>query len=134
MLWPSIVPTAPLANSFSGIEGSVYGVTAWSKNRVASFKFLEWLAGPVHASLWVKDVGGISLYRNVDKKALPSSPALAQILKIIAKPTLHVGVLLSSQETDALSRGWQQVALGEITVAEWTASMQAALEASPSKQ
>jgi multiple sugar transport system substrate-binding protein len=70
----------------------------------------------------------------VDKKALPSSPALAQILKIIAKPTLHVGVLLSSQETDALSRGWQQVALGEITVAEWTASMQAALEASPSKQ
>jgi ABC-type glycerol-3-phosphate transport system substrate-binding protein len=134
MLWPTLVSNAPLANSFSGIEGSVYGVTAWSKNRAASFKFLEWLAGPVHASLWVKDVGGISLYRNVDKKALPSSPALAQILKIIAKPTLHVGVLLSSQETDALSRGWQQVALGEITVAEWTASMQAALEASPSKQ
>jgi len=134
MLWPTINAAAPLANSFSGIEGSVYGVTAWTKKRAASFKFLQWLAGPTHASLWVKDVGGISLYKDVDKKALPSSPALAQILKIIARPTLHVGVLLSSQETDALSRGWQQVALGQMTVAEWTTSMQTALDNSPSKQ
>ncbi len=133
MLWPSIDPSAPLAKKFSGIEGSVYGVTAWSKQKVAAFKFVKWIAGATNGNLWVKDVGGQALNKKVDKSALPNSPALSQIQKIVAHPTLHVGVLLSSQEADALSRGWQQVALGQMTVADWTAQMQTALQNSPSK-
>lgn len=133
MLWPTIVPTAPLAHKFSGIEGSMYGVTAWSKQKPAAFKFVKWMAGTTNGNLWVKDAGGQALNKNVDKSLLPKSPALAQIQKIIAHPTLHVGVLLSSQEADALGRGWQQVALGQLTVAQWTDQMQTALKNSPSK-
>jgi multiple sugar transport system substrate-binding protein len=46
---------------------------------------------------------------------------------------LHVGVLLSSQEADALARGWQEVALGQMTIDGWVEEMQKALEASPGK-
>lgn len=133
MRWPTIVSNAPLADKFSGIEGSVYGVTSWSKNKKQAVKFIEWIAGPIHGGLWVKEVGGQPLNKKVDTKALPNSPALRQIQKIISKPTLHVGVLLSAQEADALARGWQQVATGQLTVPQWTEAMQNALKNSPSK-
>ena len=133
MLYPVIEPDAVLANKFSGIEGSVYGVTQWSENQEAAFEFLKWIAGAEHGQLWVELVGGQPLNTGVDTSALPDSPALKQIQEIIANPTLHVGVLLSGQEADALGRGWQQVALGQATIDEWAQQMQAALEASPSK-
>lgn len=133
MLYPVIEPDAPLAEKFSGIEGSVYGVTKWSKNQEAAFEFVKWIAGPEHGQLWAELVGGQALNTKVDKSALPDSPALMQIQEIIANPTLHVGVLLSGQEADALGRGWQQVALGQATIEQWVQDMQAALEASPGK-
>jgi multiple sugar transport system substrate-binding protein len=130
MLWPTIVANAPLARSFSGIEGSVYGVTKWSKNRAAAFKFVMWMASTKNGQLWASMVGGQALNKNIDKSVLPKSPALMQIQKLISKPTLHVGVMLSGAEADALSRGWQQVATKQITVKQWTAMMQTALEQS----
>ena len=78
-------------------------------------------------------MGGQALHKGVDKSVLPDSPALIQIQEIISKPTLHVGVLLSSQEADALARGWQEVALGQMTIDGWVEEMQKALEASPGK-
>lgn len=133
MLWPAIVEDAPLAKSFSGTEGSVYGVTSWSTKQEAGFEFVKWMASVENGQLWAEIVGGQPLNVNVDKSVLPDSPALLQIQDIIATPTLHVGVLLSGQEVDALARGWQQVMIGQITVEDWTAQMQVALEASPSK-
>lgn len=133
MLWPAIEPDAPLADSFSGTEGSVYGVTSWSDKQEAGFAFVKWMASAENGQLWAEIVGGQPLNTKVDKSVLPDSPALQQIQEIVAKPTLHVGVLLSGQEADALARGWQEVMLGQSTVKDWTAQMQAALEASPSK-
>lgn len=133
MLYPAIDPSAPLAGSFSGIEGSMYGVTTWSENQDASFELVKWIGGSTHGQLWTEIVGGQPLNTNVDTSVLPDSPALMQIQEIISNPTLHVGVLLSSEEADALARGWQQVALGQLTVDGWVDEMQSALEASPGK-
>jgi ABC-type glycerol-3-phosphate transport system substrate-binding protein len=127
MLWPTINTKAPLAHRFSGIEGSVYGVTKWSKNKAAAFEFVKWMAGTTNGQLWTSMVGGQALNKRIDKSVLPKSPALMQIQKFISKPTLHVGVMLSGAEADALARGWQQVALKQITVEQWTTMMQAAL-------
>ncbi|MCX5513951.1 ABC transporter substrate-binding protein [Kaistia algarum] len=132
--WPTLVADAPLANSFSGIESSVFGVSSWSDKKDAAFKFVKWMAGKENAALLTKVAGGISLSKDVDPSALPQSPALAQILEIIKKPTLHAGVILSGQEADALARGWQEVTLGQISIEDWTARMQKALEQSPSKR
>lgn len=63
----------------------------------------------------------------------PKSSALGQIREIIKTPTIHVGVLLSGQEVHALGRGWQEVALGRLTVEDWVTRMQTALEESPGK-
>lgn len=133
MLWPAIEPDAPLANSFSGTEGSVYGVTSWSTKQEAAFKFVKWMASAENGQLWASMVGGQPLNKNVDKSVMPDSPTLAQIQDIVANPTLHVGVLLSGQEADALGRGWQEVMLGQTDVNEWAAQMQTALDNSPSK-
>ncbi|WP_308797534.1 ABC transporter substrate-binding protein [Agromyces silvae] len=134
MLWPAIVPDAPRVKQFSGIEGSVYGVTTWSTKQEAAFEFVKWMAGAENGQLWAEIVNGQPLNTQVDTSAFPDSPALQQIQEIIADPTLHVGVMLSGQETDALARGWQQVALGQLTVDDWAAQMQTALENSPGKQ
>lgn len=134
MLWPAIVPEAERVGQFSGIEGSVYGVTKWSANQEASFEFVKWMAGTENGQLWAEIVNGQPLNVNVDTSAFPDSPALLQIQEIIANPTLHVGVMLSTQEADALARGWQEVALDQLTVAEWAVQMQTALENSPGKQ
>ena len=134
MRWPVLVADAPLATGFSGVESSVFGVTPWSDKQEAGFKFVKFMAGVENANLLASIGGGISLNKNVDPNVLPKSEALSQIFEIIKTPILHVGVLLSGQEADALSRGWQEVTLGRITVADWTAQMQAALEASPSKR
>lgn len=133
MRWPSIVPDAPLAKKFSGIESSVFGVSKWSTKQEAAFEFVKFVAGAENANLLTTIAGGISLNKNVDPNLLPKSQALSQILEIIKSPTLHVGVLLSGQEADALARGWQEVTLGRLSVADWAARMQTALEASPSK-
>lgn len=134
MLWPAIVPTAERAHQFSGIEGSVYGVTTWSDKQAAAFEFVKWMAGPENGQLWAEIANGQPLNRTVDTSGFPDSPALQQIQEIIADPTLHVGVMLSGAEADALARGWQQVALGQITINEWAAQMQTALENSPGKR
>lgn len=134
MRWPTLVADAPLAGSFSGIESSVFGVSSWSDKKDAAFRFVKFMAGPENAELLTKVAGGISLYKNVDPSALPKSPALSQILEIIKKPTLHAGVILSGQEADALARGWQEVTLGQLSIEDWTARMQKALEQSPSKR
>jgi len=134
MKWPTIVANAPLADKFSGSESSVFGVSEWSAKKDAGFAFVKWIAGKENAALLTSIAGGISLNKNVDKSALPKSQALSQILKLIEKPTLHAGALLSGQESDALARGWQEVSLGHLTVEEWTQRMQAALAASPGKR
>lgn len=133
MSWPMINTAAPLAGKFSGIEGSVMGVTQWSQHKDAGFKFVEWMAGSENAALWSSIAKGISLNTKVGTSSLPKSQALTQILQLIKQPTLHVGVMLSGAEADALARGWQQATLGQIDVKGWTAQMETALENSPGK-
>jgi ABC-type glycerol-3-phosphate transport system substrate-binding protein len=130
MMWPTIEPEAPLADNFSGIEGSVYGITKWSDKADAGWTFVSWLAGADNAELWVELARGVPLNGTVDESSFPDSEAYRTIQTMIKDPTLHAGVMLSGQEADALSRGWQQVTLGQITVEDWAAQMQEALERS----
>ena len=134
MRWPVLVADGPQSTGFSGVESSVFGVASWSTKKEAGFKFVTFMAGVENANLLASVGGGISLNKNVDSDVMPKSAALSQILEIIKTPIVHVGVLLSGQEADALSRGWQDVTLGRISVADWVNQMQAALEASPSKR
>jgi multiple sugar transport system substrate-binding protein len=133
MLWPAKNPDAPLAGNFSGIEGSVLGVTKWSKNKEAGFRFIEWMTTEENAVLWMTLGGGTTLNTAVDTALMPKSASLVQIQEIMKKPTLHIGVMLSGEESDALSRGWQEVTMGSMTVNGWSDSMQRALENSPTK-
>ena len=131
MPWPVINETAPLAHKFSGIEGSILGITRWTKHPTQAWEFVSWMAGPQNADLWVKYAQGFSLNRYVDKAMLPKRPQYLAIEKIISNPTLHAGVMLSAQEQDALSRGWEEIAAKEITVNQWAGQMEAALKATP---
>lgn len=133
MRWPVLVPDAPLAKSFSGVESSVFGVTSWTEKKDAALKFVKFIAGTENGNLLTSLGGGIALNKNVDPALVPKSQALSQIREIIKTPTLHVGVLLSGQEADALARGWQEVTLGRLSVDDWVARMQVALEESPGK-
>ena len=133
MRWPVLKADAPLAHSFSGVESAVFGVTSWSGKQEAGLKFVKFIAGKTNGELLTSIGGGIPLNKNVDQSLFPKSVALEQIREIIKTPTLHVGVLLSGQEADALARGWQEVTLGRISVDDWVALMQAALEDSPGK-
>lgn len=133
MRWPVLVPDAPLAESFSGIESSVFGVTTWSDKQDAAMRFVEFVASKENGDLLTSLGGGIALNKNVDPELVPESQALEQIMEIIKTPTLHAGVLLSGQETDALARGWQEVTLDRLSVEEWADRMQTALERTPSK-
>jgi multiple sugar transport system substrate-binding protein len=130
MRWPVIEEGAPLAEKFSGIEGSAYGITTWSDNPDEAWEFVSWLAGDENANLWVELANGVPLNTGVDESLFPDSPAYSEIQEIIQDPTLHAGVMLAGQEADALSRGWQQVALGQLTVDQWAEQMQQALERS----
>ncbi|RYH05274.1 MAG: carbohydrate ABC transporter substrate-binding protein, partial [Alphaproteobacteria bacterium] len=118
---------------FSGVESAVFGVTSWSDKQDAGLKFVKFIAGKTNGDLLTSIGGGIPLNKNVDQSLFPKSAALEQIREIIKTPTLHVGVLLSGQEADALARGWQEVTLGRISVDDWVARMQVALEESPGK-
>lgn len=131
MRWPVINPTAPLAHDFSGIEGSVLGITRWSKHPRQAWEFLSWMAGTQNADLWVKYAHGFSLNRDVNTALLPKQSQYLAIQKIISRPCLHAGVMTSSQEQDALSRGWQEIASGQITVKQWAQQMEQALQSTP---
>ncbi|MEQ8479736.1 MAG: ABC transporter substrate-binding protein [Hoeflea sp.] len=133
MRWPAVEPGAPLAKSFSGTESSVFGVTSWTSKTEAAQEFVKFVASTENGNLLTELGGGIPLNANVDPSLFPKSSALEQIREIIKTPTIHVGVLLSGQEADALGRGWQEVALGRLTVDDWVERMQVALEESPGK-
>jgi multiple sugar transport system substrate-binding protein len=134
MRWPVIEPDAPLAHKFSGVEGFVHGVTSWSQHPDEAFDYVAWLASADNANLFLTEAGGQPINTTFDASLIDYSPSFTTIQEIIKDPTLHAGVLLSGKEADALSRGYQQIMLKQITVDQWVDQMQAALEQSPEKQ
>ncbi len=133
MRWPAINPDAPLVRKFSGVEGFVHGVTAWSQHPDEAFMFVAWLAGTENANLFLQEAGGQPVNKTFDKSLVTNSPAFTEIQEIIQDSTLHTGIMASGRELDALSRGFQQIMTGDITVDDWVAMMQTALEESPEK-
>ncbi len=134
MPWPVIEASAPLAHKFSGVEGFVHGITAWSQHPDEAFLYVAWLAGAENANLFLKEAGGQPINKTFNAGLITNSPSFTKIQTLITDPTLHAGVLLSGKEADALSRGYQQIMLKQITVDQWVQQMQAALLASPEKQ
>ena len=134
MLWPVINADAPLAKKFSGVEGFVHGVTAWSKHPDEAFMFVAWLAGAENANLFLKEAGGQPVNKTFDKSLVTNSPAFTKIQTIIQDSTLHTGIMMSGRELDAISRGFQQIMTNDITVDDWVKLMQTALDESPEKK
>jgi len=132
MRWPVINPRAPLAHKFSGVEGFVHGVTAWSQHPNEAFLYVAWLAGVENANLFLRIAGGQPINTRFDK-TLVKAPQFTAIQGIIQNATVHSGVLLSGREADALSRGFQQILQKQISVSDWVGQMQQALDASPGK-
>jgi len=134
MLWPSIRPDAPFARKFSGVPGSEWGITKWSAHKKEAWEFLQFIISPEASSVWLS-AGEQPLSTKFDAATSPfsNSPAFMQIQQIIRNPMVHTGVLTSSREADELSRGYQQVMEGQLTVAQWIDAMNKAQAESPLK-
>jgi multiple sugar transport system substrate-binding protein len=134
MEWPMIDPKAPFAGKFSGLAGLTHGVAAWTKNEDAAWKYVEWLGGDKNANLFLKLAGGQPNNKNFDKSIITNSPSFTKIQSLIVDNMPHTGVMMSGRELDAISRGYEQIMLKQITVADWVKTMQDALDNSDLKK
>jgi multiple sugar transport system substrate-binding protein len=134
MKWPMIDPKAPFAGKFSGVGGFSVGIAAWTKNEEAAWKYVEWMASEENANLFLKLAGGQPNNKNFDKSIITNSPSFTKIQSIISNNMPHTGVMLSGRELDAISRGYEQIILKQITVDDWAKTMQDALNDSDLKK
>lgn len=133
MLPPSINPKAPFARKFSGAPGSSWGITKWSKHPDEAWKFITFFCSADLANLWLEMGGMQPNTTQFDASVNAYAPAFLQIQKIIKTPMPHTGVLNSGRELDELSRGYQEVMQGQLTVDDWIKRLNKALDESPLK-
>ncbi len=134
MEWPIIDPDAFFAGTFTGLAGLVHGVTAWTDKPEEAWLYVKWMASAENANLFLTMAGGQPNFKGFDKTAVDYSPAFTKIQEIIVDNMPHVGTLISGREADAYSRGFEQMLTASITVDEWVALLQDALDNSESKQ
>jgi ABC-type glycerol-3-phosphate transport system substrate-binding protein len=134
MLWPAVDPGNPMMKKFSGFQGFQHGITKWSKHPKEAWEYLKFLASAEGGNLFLKYAGGQPINKNFDRSIAGSSPNFAKIQEIIRNNLVQVVLLMSSREVDALARGWTQYGTGDITIAEWTKSLQDALDQSRDKK
>ncbi|MBN1834254.1 MAG: extracellular solute-binding protein [Spirochaetales bacterium] len=134
MLWPAVDPNNPMMKKFSGFQGFSHGITTWCKNQDEAWEYVKFLASTEGGNLFLKHAGGQPCNKNFDRSIAGSSPNFAKIQEIIQNNTVQAILLLSSRELDALARGWTQYGTGDITIAEWTKSLQDALDQSRDKK
>jgi ABC-type glycerol-3-phosphate transport system substrate-binding protein len=134
MLAPSVNPKAPFARKFSGVPGSSWGITPWSKHPDEAWKFIVFFCSADLANTWLQMGGMQPNTTQFDAKINAYAPAFMQIQEIIKNPMVHTGVLNSGRELDELSRGYQEVMQGQLSVADWIKRLNTALDESPLKK
>ena len=134
MLWPAVDPGNPMMKKFSGFQGFSHGITTWSKHPDEAWEYIKFLASTEGGNLFLKHAGGQPCNKNFDRSIAGDSANFAKIQEIIQNNTVQAILLLSSRELDALARGWTQYGTGDITIAEWTKSLQDALDQSRDKK
>ncbi|MGA2763894.1 MAG: extracellular solute-binding protein [Spirochaetia bacterium] len=134
MLAPSINPKAPFARKFSGVPGSEWGITPWSQHKKEAWEFIKFICSADLANLWLQMGGMQPNTTKFDSSKNAYAPAFLQIQTIIKNPMVHTGVLCSGRELDELSRGYQEVMQGQLTVDDWIKRLNAALDDSPLKK
>ena len=134
MLPPSINPKAPFARKFSGVPGSEWGITPWSKHKKEAWAFISFICSADLANTWLQSGGMQPNTTKFDASINSYAPAFLQIQNIIKNPMVHAGVLCSGRELDELSRGYQEVMQGQLTVDDWIKRLNAALDDSPLKK
>jgi multiple sugar transport system substrate-binding protein len=134
MLWPAVDQANPMMKKFSGFQGFQHGITKWCKNPDQAWEYLKFLVSPEGANLFLEYAGGQPSNTKFDRSIAGGSPNFAKIQEIIQNNTVQVVLLMTSRELDALQRGWTQYGTGDITIAEWTESLQDALDQSRDKK
>jgi multiple sugar transport system substrate-binding protein len=134
MLWPAVDPANPMMQKFSGFQGFQHGITKWCKNPDVAWEYVKFLASAEGGNLFLKYAGGQPINKKFDKSLAGTSPNFAKIQELIQKNIVQVVLLTSSRELDALARGWTQYGTGDITIEEWTKSLQEALDQSKDKK
>jgi ABC-type glycerol-3-phosphate transport system substrate-binding protein len=134
MLAPSINPKAPFARKFSGAPGSSWGITPWSKHPDQAWQFIVYFCSAPLANLWLQMGGMQPNTTQFDASINAYAPAFMQIQQIIKNPMVHTGVLNSGRELDELSRGYQEVMQGQLSVQDWIKRLNTALDESPLKK
>jgi multiple sugar transport system substrate-binding protein len=134
MLWPAVDPGNPMMKKFSGFQGFAHGITKWCKNPDEAWEYVKFLASAEGGNLFLQYAGGQPCNKNFDKSLAGDSVNFTKIQKIIQNNIVQVVLLMSSREVDALGRGWTQYGTGDITIKEWTESLQDALDQSQDKK
>jgi multiple sugar transport system substrate-binding protein len=134
MLAPSVNPKAPFARKFSGVPGSSWGITPWSKHPEEAWKFIVFFCSAELANTWLQMGGMQPNTTQFDASINAHAPAFLQIQQIIKNPMVHTGVLNSGRELDELSRGYQEVMQGQLSVADWIKRLNMALDESSLKK
>lgn len=134
MLWPAVDAGNPMMKKFSGFQGFAHGITKWCKNPDEAWEYIKFLASADGGNLFLQYAGGQPANKNFDRSIAGDSENFAKIQKIIQNNIVQVVLLMSSREVDALGRGWTQYGTGDITIKEWTESLQDALDQSQDKK
>jgi ABC-type glycerol-3-phosphate transport system substrate-binding protein len=134
MLAPSINPDTPFARKFSGVPGSSWGITPWSEHKDEAWEFIKFFISADLANMWLEMGGMQPNTSEFDASVNAYAPAFLQIQEIIKNPMVHAGVLNSGRELDELSRGYQEVMAGQLSVSDWIKRMNAALDESRLKK
>jgi len=134
MLWPAVDPSNSMMKKFSGFQGFSHGITTWCKHPDEAWEYLKFLVSPEGGNLFLQHAGGQPCNKKFDRSIAGDSQNFAKIQKIIQNNTVQAILLLTSRELDALARGWTQYGTGDITIDEWTESLQDALDQSRDKK
>jgi ABC-type glycerol-3-phosphate transport system substrate-binding protein len=134
MLWPAIDPGNPMMKKFSGFQGFSHGITKWCENPDEAWEYIKFLSSADGGNLFLQYAGGQPINKKFDRSLAGDSENFVKIQKMIQSNIVQIVLLMSSREVDALARGWTQYGSGDITIEEWTASLQDALEQSKDKK
>jgi multiple sugar transport system substrate-binding protein len=134
MLWPAVDPNNRMMKKFSGFTGFPHCIAKWTKYPDEAWAYLKFTASSVGGNMFLQYAGGQPNNKKFDRSIAGGSANFAKIQEIIVNNTVQSVLVLSSREQDALARGWTQYGTGDITIEEWTRSLQDALDQSRDKK
>jgi ABC-type glycerol-3-phosphate transport system substrate-binding protein len=134
MMWPAVDPNNPMMKKFSGFQGFPHCIAKWTKHPAEAWEYLKFTVSAAGENLFLQYAGGQPNNKKFDRSLAGSSPNFTKIQNLIQNNMVQTVLLMTSREIDAMARGWTQWGTGDMTIEEWTKSMQDALEQSRDKK